>query len=777
MYNFTLADNENGTMIEGGTVSYCGGFKLKSFIIGDSSKFCHLKLIRLQLIGLAELTVEDLVDFPDLQLLLLKYVVIEHLGNGLLCYNFNITILHYVSSYGVLTVFPRQIFNCTIPLKLEYLHLEDHNITSLPAHAFGSAAEHLRVLHLLNIGLENIQKDAFSGVVNLQLVRIQDNKLLHISGAMIPPSTGLQIIEYNDNRLNKILNLTTMQIARKGQLQMFVWIVSRISDILGSFCSDQLNSNLEVIRLQGSISSDRSISKVEQTQSTGNTSMTETLPANVFDHCISLKSLSIIYTGLTYIPNSLFSTDFSHLETLLLAGNKLNSNTSWSDVLMPLHGLKQLDLSMNMLASWTHNLSSLWSLELLDLSHNAITKISHVAFMNMTSLKFFSLEDNCIVFLAPKIQHTLARIPMMNLGSNNIYKFNMSTETILSDNIIVDITSNHLTQLDMPLERKCSQPCGKISLYADNNKLSQFVLPCSNTHQYSTVSLTNNKLTDINSLFPDIMVQQCSIGTLNVSRNHFKRWISTIQRAQYQAIMNGMFFKESQRHNITTFDMTHCGIQFIHKDAFFIYSIWFLDLRENALHTLPYLLPGMVYYPSVLDAHFNPIMCNCHMLWLKQYLNNETLKREKEIRVTNCMEPVWHTSMNIVTVPDIMFLCDSTCPQQIYQQCDKAVRCYQVMYNSLPLQTLLNAAVCSSSHNNNKLSSAFITVLYRLYISGFNLSTLKLPYVKPHSLMHLNLTSCNIGVIPKTAFINTPHLELLVLTHNAIQTIPHATFH
>ena len=85
--------------------------------------------------------------------------------------------------------------------------------------------------------------------------------------------------------------------------------------------------------------------------------------------------------------------------------------------------------------------------------------------------------------------------------------------------------------------------------------------------------------------------------------------------------------------------------------------------------------------------------------------------------------------------------------------------------------------VCLSSHNNSKLSSAFITILYQLYISGFNLSTLKLPYVKPHTLTHLNLTSCNISVIPETTFINTPLLELLVLAHNAIQTIPSATFH
>ena len=140
--------------------------------------------------------------------------------------------------------------------------------------------------------------------------------------------------------------------------------------------------------------------------------------------------------------------------------------------------------------------------------------------------------------------------------------------------------------------------------------------------------------------------------------------------------------------------------------------------------------------------------------------------------MTHCIEPVWNKSIEIVTAPDLMFMCDTECPQQIHQQCDKAHRCYKTDSN-----TSLGAVVCLSSYSNNKLSDAYATVLYRLYVSGFSLSTLQLPYNKPHSLMHLNLTSCNISVIPETAFINTPRLELLVLAHNAIQTIPSATFH
>ena len=234
----------------------------------------------------------------------------------------------------------------------------------------------------------------------------------------------------------------------------------------------------------------------------------------------------------------------SRLDTLKLAGNKLNSNTSWSDVLRPLHELRKLDLSMNMLTLWTYNLSSLWSLQTLNLSHNAITGISHVSFMNMSKLVFLSLENNNITFLASEVQHAFAHIPRLYLASNNIHKLNMMNETMLIDTTIVDISANNLIELDMPLEKKCSPSCRKISLYADNNKLSQFVLPCSNTQQYDTVSLTNNNLTEFSSILPDVLVQQCSIETLNVSGNYFKHWIITHQTTQYEYAMDRLRLHE-----------------------------------------------------------------------------------------------------------------------------------------------------------------------------------------------------------------------------------------
>ena len=281
------------------------------------------------------------------------------------------------------------------------------------------------------------------------------------------------------------------------------------------------------------------------------------------------------------------------------------------------------------------------------------------------------------------------------------------------------------------------------------------------------MSLTNNRLTDINSMFPNVLVQQCSVETLNISGNYFKSWdMAGTAQWGYRVHQLG----DNRTHTITTLDMKHCRVKFIYILTLLPFTIGFLDLRENELYMLPKLY-GRMPHLGILDAQFNPLECNCAMLWLKMYLKKETVKRKNEIRVTKCMVPPRSINMNIHTVPDFMFMCDAECPLHIHQQCHKADRCLQ--YSDADL----GGVVCLSSHNNNELSSAFITVLYQLHVSGFNLSTLTLPYIQPHNLTYLNLTSCNISVIPETAFMNVPYLRLLVLAHNAIQSLAGAIFH
>ena len=227
--------------------------------------------------------------------------------------------------------------------------------------------------------------------------------------------------------------------------------------------------------------------------------------------------------------------------------------------------------------------------------------------------------------------------------------------------------------------------------------------------------------------------------------------------------------KETFTHSIKTLDMTRCGIILISSWAFDEFTIEFLDLRENSLYYIPAMQEGFPY-PSVVDIRFNKIQCNCASLWLKNHLDKKASISKSEIRVTHCLDVLWNTSVELLTVPDSMFICELPCSLQMQQQCNIEHRCYG-------LHLELHAVVCISSFNTNELLSSLIKSVYQIHASGFNFSTLSLPFVKPHNLTHLNLTSCNISVIPETAFIYTPQLQILVLSHNAITNLASTTFH
>ena len=590
-YNISLVDSENGTIIQTVTTDKWSGTTLASLFPESTPQFNQVKKIGLHEFPITELTVSDLMHFPELETLILFDMPISWMEDGLLCHYTSTRILMYRYSFGYLTTFPQQIFNCSAQLKLEFFKLHNHNIAYLPANAFGSKVNQLKAISLRDIGLEVIHEDAFKGLINVQFLLIKDNKLSQMSDTVLLPfSQTLRIVKISDYYYSGVLNFTAMGIARYSQLKTFSLVSTYVSNVSGNLCSNHSHSKLEIVTIFDN--------------------MINMLPSDIFDHCVSLKWLFIGQEGLLHLPETLFATNVSQLETLFLEGNKLNSSTSWSDVLMPLHELKILILSANMLTSWTFNLSSLWKLEILDLSHNAISKISHTAFTNRTNLKFLLLHDNNLAFLTNEVQGLFIHIASVHLGSNNISQLNMSGDIFTSDTSILNVSSNNLIHLNLPLMKKCTQPCGKISLFGDKNVLLQFTLPCSKTQLYRTVSLTNNQLSDFQSMFPDVLVQQCSIEILNVSGNNFLFWGIHNRDTAINNLQNRLANRQTLSHSINTLDMTRCGITYIEALAFELFTIDFLYLRENSIYAI--LTYASVAYP--ISWAFGLIRYSVHVI-------------------------------------------------------------------------------------------------------------------------------------------------------------------
>ena len=118
-YNISLVSSKNDTIIDAVTTYTWSGTTLTSLFPEGSLQFDQVKRISVTIVPITELSLNDLIRFPQLRTLMLTKMPIASMADGLLCYT-NITIFLFVNSLGYLTTFPQQMFNCTAPLKLEF---------------------------------------------------------------------------------------------------------------------------------------------------------------------------------------------------------------------------------------------------------------------------------------------------------------------------------------------------------------------------------------------------------------------------------------------------------------------------------------------------------------------------------------------------------------------------------------------------------------------------------------------------------------------------------
>ena len=82
--------------------------------------------------------------------------------------------------------------------------------------------------------------------------------------------------------------------------------------------------------------------------------------------------------------------------------------------------------------------------------------------------------------------------------------------TNISNARLIGVSSNNISDLVLGRRELCPSQCQDITLHAENNKLSSFILTCSDIQQYTMVDLSNNTLKDFLGIFPDIENEKCS---------------------------------------------------------------------------------------------------------------------------------------------------------------------------------------------------------------------------------------------------------------------------
>ena len=739
------------TKIKEFSTSPCADVKQSEFILHeDCPELPQLNYLELDMMYLFILTIADLVHFPKLETISLTAVPLAYNGmeNKLLCSMDNLKEFYYQNSFQNLKQFPSQIFNCSLPLLVQSVSLSEHAMDLLPAYAFQAASQNLKHINLTKSGLKYIDKNAFSGMINLLSILISGNPLNQMPAPYaLPPSNHLDGIFLIDNQSNGLFNLSL--IAEPFCLPHTIFVCDNydITLLTGqSICCNDSRLEIFIFRNMGTL---------------------RKLDENMFTKCTALKYLSLPINALTYFA----LPPLNGVEYLDLACNDLNDSNPWSFLLQhPI--LQSLNIANNRLTAWTLSLK-LQQLRELDLSHNQITYILSDAFQNLSQLEYIDLGYNKISDLAQNSFTGLAQLTGIVLRNNELSEIASILVPMTNRNFsILDISYNTFTSLHMPSRATCVGPCTPQSVVADSNQLNDFLLTCHSQQMYDIVSLAQNNLTNFYNIFPDPLKSQCHIKLMDASANNYSLSFEVLDTKVTHYINDYLSVSVIPlTHYIDTLIMQHCHITRLAKRTFIYFNLGTLDLQYNLIKSFEALIFPSSSFP-VIDITKNPLYCSCETLWLKYQLQKQS-QHPGMIRyiTTGCLNTINRKDAPFSVVPDDSFLCPDACTTEFKADCLRAV-CYKMS----DLTREISAITCISSKNTTAISDHFMRVKFKLIMSGANLQTLKLPYLNNTHVNHLNLSSNNISSVPDFTFLSVPFLQSLVLSNNTINHVTSKTF-
>ena len=307
-YNISVIKVHNQDVINTVTQSSCYPWTVRHLFGAAPSQIPSVINIRLIGVPMLELLIEDLHCFPNFRELILDDVPLKSnsLENNLLCNSEHLKTFQLTNSRGHLQEFPGHIFNCSKELPLKVIRLEEHNIVYLPAYAFRNAVHSVKYILLCCLGLITIHQDAFAGVLTLEILILENNKITAPSYFIIPQSANLHVLIIRDYQSNSI-SLSVVETMELKHLTLLCWNYNNISSLMGTFCSGEHNSKLTYLSLKSNVLHE--------------------LSPPLFDKCVSLKYLILSHNNVSRLDAALLACNVS-LVGLDLSYNMLTDNVS-----------------------------------------------------------------------------------------------------------------------------------------------------------------------------------------------------------------------------------------------------------------------------------------------------------------------------------------------------------------------------------------------------------------------------------------------------------------
>ncbi|CAF3754613.1 unnamed protein product [Rotaria socialis] len=449
------------------------------------------------------------------------------------------------------------------------------------------------------------------------------------------------------------------------------------------------------------------------------------IPDAIKFNLINLRSLKLINLNLTIIRNNTFvkyrkleelaitksnikSIEFNGfnslttLRSLHLDQNQLNDNI-WSVLMKYLYNLEILTLSQNNINSLKENFL-LKNLKILDLSSNGIQIIEKNFFEKISSIEKLYLQNNEINSLQLTFLTILNSLKELNLDFNrltflpeSLFQFNTKlTYLSLQGNDLNYLTNKSLRGLKnliyLNLARNRLQLQSNQQPFQDLNSLEILNLD-RNIH----LNLSKLIFQGLETNLMELSLQNCNLTSISLLNNPFDLFLNLqrlklssnslkdlpegflknsidslisidLQRNLFQSIPN-LFEKDFPSSKLTDFDLSSNHICTLNKNDLYKYK----NLKTIGLTG-------------------NPLHCNCHLRWLKQWLiKNYDYDLIKFLQWT-CATPVNLVGKQLTVIDEH----DMICSENDYSQCQHTEN-LPIKSTSTQLTSIKTTSISSST--------------------------------------------------------------------------------
>lgn len=647
-------------------------------------------------------------------------------------------------------------------LDIQVLDTSFNHFVVVPANGFG-ILRRLRELYIHNNEISMVADKALSGLKNLQIFDLSNNKVVALPSELFKDSSGsIKEIYLQNNSISVLApklftnleQLLALDLSR-NQLTS-AWINSETFTGLIRLVLLNLSHN-KITKLGPTIFSDLYTLQILNLEH----NIIETIPADTFSPMNNLHTLIISYNKITYLDA--YSLNGLYVLSLLAIDNNLLEGIH-PEAFRNCSSLQDLNLNGNVLASVPHALKDMRLLRTVDLGENSITSLDEPSFRGMTNLYGLRLIGNRLQNISKRAFSDLPALQILNLARNRIERVEQGAFSTSPNLQAIRLDANLLTDINGLFTDVNSL----LWLNVSDNQLEWFdyaMIPRGlqwlDLHKNSIKELGNHYGLDL----------ELRLQTLDASFNR----LTTVGADNVPSSIELLFLND----NLISLVEPQTFLKKTNLTRVDLYANQIVSMDLNALRLTP-VDPDRQLPEFYIGG--NPFQCDCTMEWLQRINKLDHLRQHPRVMD---LESIYckllynreTTFLPLIEADSSQFLCTykthcfALCHCCDFDACDCEMTCPSnctCYHDQLWSANVVDCSGIGYSEMPNRIPMDATEV----YLDGNNFGELSShSFIGRKNLKILFANSSNIAIIYNNTFSGIKRLLILHLEDNALKEL------